>query len=86
MCMQAAMMAAEEEEDNYIHVPSPFGLIGWNIEHMPEVFEGVTCLSRALSPNARTIDIVVKIVQDIMSPHKLLGGDPHNYIIPLQTP
>ena len=23
----------EEEESFYIHVPSPIGLIGWNIEH-----------------------------------------------------
>ena len=35
----------EEEESFYIHVPSPIGLIGWNIQHMPEVFNGVTCPS-----------------------------------------
>ena len=57
----------EEKESFYIHVPSPIGLIGWNIQHMRmpkvfEVFEGVTCPSRALPPNARTVDIARSII------------------------
>ena len=60
----------EEEESFYTHVPSPIGLIGWNInvrhvlniQHMPKVFEGVTCPSRALPPIARTIDIARSII------------------------
>ena len=30
----------EEEKSFYIHVPSPIGLVEWNIQHMPKVFEG----------------------------------------------
>ena len=54
-CLQC--QKKKQKEEFYIHVPSPIGLIGWNIQHMTKVFEGVTCPSRALPPNARTIDI-----------------------------
>ena len=60
--MLSHLQEEEEEESFYIHVPSPIGLIGWNIQHMPEVFEGVTCPSRALPPSARTIDIARSII------------------------
>ena len=54
--MQGFPSTEEEEEESYIHVPSPIGLIGWNIQK-PKVFQGVTCPSRALPSNARTFDI-----------------------------
>ena len=38
-CVHIAYRYREEEESFYIHVPSPIGLIGWNIQHMPKVFE-----------------------------------------------
>ena len=51
-----------EREEFYIHVPSPAGLIGWNIQHIP------TCLSGG---NMSKADIVTQQVEGCMANHSI---------------
>ena len=53
----------------------PIGLIALNIQHMPKVFEGVTCSSRALPLRSRAIDLVTGLLaQDLCERRGQLVG------------